>query len=376
MITTDNNVQVKVYRLISEDSMEERVLARARQKQLLAAEVIKGGGGSNTPNEPDDASKDDELSLNEMWSILQCGAERILDPSTNNCKELSASDYDKILDTAKSGIDLEHFDTAEPCEPATEATVLAGEMLRAPSNAPTTRTIFDLRSEPKAKAHQSGQDCVEVPVQSEQSDQPVQSGGKKLSPYMLFCQAERENVRLKDKDNPLKFGEVAKALGAAWKSASDLEKAKYHAMANSANESDGGVDVECSGGVDVECNGIKAVFLPSERLILTEPGFKITPSEFEASAGLGHRKNWKLTILLAESGEPLKQRLYKSCLGKPEAKVETVVLGKRSRGAPKRFVPPEYRQDVSTKKKLKNFEACFMCRRSAQNADEMISCDQ
>ena len=44
-------------------------------------------------------------------------------------------------------------------------------------------------------------------------------------PYMIFCKAERPKIV---KANPnMPFGEVGKALGAAWAKLSDAEKAKY-----------------------------------------------------------------------------------------------------------------------------------------------------
>ena len=44
-------------------------------------------------------------------------------------------------------------------------------------------------------------------------------------PYMIFCNAERPKIV---KANPnMPFGEVGKALGAAWGKLSDAQKAKY-----------------------------------------------------------------------------------------------------------------------------------------------------
>ena len=44
-------------------------------------------------------------------------------------------------------------------------------------------------------------------------------------PYMIFCKAERPKIV---KANPnMPFGEVGKALGAAWGKLSDAQKAKY-----------------------------------------------------------------------------------------------------------------------------------------------------
>ena len=48
---------------------------------------------------------------------------------------------------------------------------------------------------------------------------------KAPGPYMVFCKEERPKI-LKAKPN-LSFGEVGKALGAAWGKLSDAQKAKY-----------------------------------------------------------------------------------------------------------------------------------------------------
>lgn len=53
-----------------------------------------------------------------------------------------------------------------------------------------------------------------------------EKGGKKApGPYMVFCKEMRPKIV---KENPsYTFGEVGKALGAAWGKLSDKEKAKY-----------------------------------------------------------------------------------------------------------------------------------------------------
>lgn len=48
---------------------------------------------------------------------------------------------------------------------------------------------------------------------------------KALTNYMRFCSQERPNIQ---KENPgLKFGDIGKALGSAWRELSDAEKATY-----------------------------------------------------------------------------------------------------------------------------------------------------
>ena len=50
-------------------------------------------------------------------------------------------------------------------------------------------------------------------------------GVARPDPYMIFCQAERPRIV---KVNPsMAFGEVGKALGAAWGKLSDAQKAKF-----------------------------------------------------------------------------------------------------------------------------------------------------
>ena len=53
-----------------------------------------------------------------------------------------------------------------------------------------------------------------------------EKGGKRApGPYMVFCKEMRPKIV---KENPaFTFGEVGKALGAAWGKLSDAQKAKY-----------------------------------------------------------------------------------------------------------------------------------------------------
>ncbi|EOD37625.1 hypothetical protein EMIHUDRAFT_225179 [Emiliania huxleyi CCMP1516] len=67
--------QVKIYRLISPSSFEERVLRRARQKLLLDALVIKKEG--------------------------EGGAGAVFDPTAEEAPPLTADEYDALLDAAK-----------------------------------------------------------------------------------------------------------------------------------------------------------------------------------------------------------------------------------------------------------------------------------
>ena len=102
------NKQVKVYRLISESTMEERILATARQKLFIDKLVIKDAGAIGravdgaphraAPGDPDQGG-DDEQSVSELWATLCHGASALLDPAKNG-RTLTAEDYDAILDGA------------------------------------------------------------------------------------------------------------------------------------------------------------------------------------------------------------------------------------------------------------------------------------
>ena len=110
--------QVRVYRLITEQTIEEKIIARARQKLVLDAMVVKGssGGGMLTKEMSQtarDNTKPDELTLDELYKFLTHGASKTLDPTqSEEGSGLTESDYDRILEEAKQGIDLEevpHF---------------------------------------------------------------------------------------------------------------------------------------------------------------------------------------------------------------------------------------------------------------------------
>ncbi|KAI8463787.1 MAG: high mobility group box domain-containing protein [Monoraphidium minutum] len=55
-----------------------------------------------------------------------------------------------------------------------------------------------------------------------------------LSAYMFFSQAKRKEVA--DKNPEYKMGDIAKELGAMWKTISDKDKAKYEDMAKKDKE--------------------------------------------------------------------------------------------------------------------------------------------
>ena len=98
--------QVKVFRLIAEATLEERVLTRARQKLVLDALVIKNKGemsalANEVGNDTDssDEAAMEKLSLDELWSFLSFGSEDVLGPmSEENVQPLSEFDLDRIID--------------------------------------------------------------------------------------------------------------------------------------------------------------------------------------------------------------------------------------------------------------------------------------
>jgi len=98
--------QVIVYRLISENTVEERVLARARQKMVLDALVIKkrgseGGLADALVVEADDEEKMAKLSVEELWNMLSEGARKVFDPAVDKAEDFDAKDYDRLISDAK-----------------------------------------------------------------------------------------------------------------------------------------------------------------------------------------------------------------------------------------------------------------------------------
>ena len=98
--------QVRVFRLIAEATMEERVLARARQKLVLDALVIKNQGEQGSLAEEMAADDGDggaeeeameKLSLDELWSLLSFGAEQVRDPELDESAPLTENDLDTII---------------------------------------------------------------------------------------------------------------------------------------------------------------------------------------------------------------------------------------------------------------------------------------
>jgi SWI/SNF-related matrix-associated actin-dependent regulator of chromatin subfamily A member 5 len=103
--------QVKVYRLICEGTVEERVLARARQKLVLDAMMIKGGGGALNLKAVDEKeegggemgapSEMSKLTVAQLYSMLAHGAEALFDTGGPPPPPLTTAQYDDLIDGAK-----------------------------------------------------------------------------------------------------------------------------------------------------------------------------------------------------------------------------------------------------------------------------------
>ena len=135
--------QVKIYRLISPSTFEERVLLRARQKLLLDALVIKkageGGAGVALLEEEraavaggaeDEGGDLGKLSVQELYKMLSHGAEAVFDPTADLRPPPTAEEYDQMLDAATPANvqdDLKEAEVEEAARVEDEATVAEDE---------------------------------------------------------------------------------------------------------------------------------------------------------------------------------------------------------------------------------------------------------
>ena len=107
--------QVRVFRLIGENTMEERILKRARQKLVLDEIVIKKKGETSAlltaVSEKDDTSDEAvmaKMGVKELWSFLAFGADQIRDPTLDQRPALTGADLDTIIDDGRiAGGDLD-----------------------------------------------------------------------------------------------------------------------------------------------------------------------------------------------------------------------------------------------------------------------------
>jgi hypothetical protein len=86
--------------------VEERVLARARQKMVLDALVIKkrgsdGGLADALVDEGEDEEEMAKLSVEELWNMLSEGATKVFDPAVDKAEDYDAEDYDRLICEAK-----------------------------------------------------------------------------------------------------------------------------------------------------------------------------------------------------------------------------------------------------------------------------------
>jgi len=102
--------QVVIYRLISSNTVEERVLARARQKMVLDALVIKQrGSGDGIADALDDGAEGGEedgeemakMGVEELWNMLSEGAAKVFDPAADDAEDYGAGDYDRLISEAE-----------------------------------------------------------------------------------------------------------------------------------------------------------------------------------------------------------------------------------------------------------------------------------
>eukprot|EP01052_Picozoa_sp_SAG31_P010737 SAG31_NODE_596_length_13674_cov_3.806409_11_plen_990_part_00 len=154
--------QVKVYRLISESTMEERILATARQKLFIDKLVIKdagavgrAGGAQHRAAVADEQDQtDDEQSVSELWATLCHGAAALLDPAKNG-RMLAAEDYDAIIDGAvertEDDATIAQAETADTIVGGADGAAMAGAAAMAVQAASATAATVTAAEVTKSK---------------------------------------------------------------------------------------------------------------------------------------------------------------------------------------------------------------------------------
>mmetsp|Transcript_39894 Transcript_39894/g.96016 ORF Transcript_39894/g.96016 Transcript_39894/m.96016 type:complete len:496 (+) Transcript_39894:197-1684(+) len=94
--------QVIIYRLISSNTVEERVLARARQKMVLDALVIKQHGSDDgladvPADDGDEGEEIAKLGVEELWNMLSEGAAKVFNPAEDGKEDYRAAEYDALI---------------------------------------------------------------------------------------------------------------------------------------------------------------------------------------------------------------------------------------------------------------------------------------
>ena len=100
--------QVRVFRLIAEHTMEERILTRARQKLVLDAMVIKKKGESSAitaevsaNDETSDEAAMAKLSIDQLWKFLKSGFDYMRNPTIAERPPLTDADCDTIIEDGR-----------------------------------------------------------------------------------------------------------------------------------------------------------------------------------------------------------------------------------------------------------------------------------
>jgi len=147
--------QVVIYRLISSHTVEERVLARARQKMVLDALVIKQRGNDGLADvladDESDANEGEEmakLSVDELWKMLSEGAEKVFDHSVDQ-ENYAAPDYDRLIAEAEPAKwdDKTGGDDGPSAEASTDASNLDGTIFsKRERGRPKKTDVIDLIS--------------------------------------------------------------------------------------------------------------------------------------------------------------------------------------------------------------------------------------
>lgn len=143
--------QVVIYRLISSNTVEERVLARARQKMVLDALVINKRGSDGLANVLADDSIEDEgeeemakMGVEELWNMLSAGVEKVFDPAVEAAEDWTATDYDRLISSAepakwddKTGGDNDPSDKASSDLSKLNGTIFSKKKVGRPKKAET-----------------------------------------------------------------------------------------------------------------------------------------------------------------------------------------------------------------------------------------------
>jgi len=102
--------QVNVYRLVSENTVEEKILQRAQQKLFLDAMVIKKQSEELTGVESEKIPK---LSMKELYSILKFGTDKIFKSTAMDVANITDADVEALIKASQKKTTGEVFDDSE-----------------------------------------------------------------------------------------------------------------------------------------------------------------------------------------------------------------------------------------------------------------------